>query len=63
MLWQKMTKKHLKKGAGWVKRKYRRNIGGNTWTFATPEGPEQQVLRWMRQYSFNLPGVERRRGK
>lgn len=46
MLWQKMTKKHPKKGAGWVKRKYWRAIGGKTWTFATPEGPEQQVLRW-----------------
>lgn len=46
MLWQKMTKKHPKKGAGWVKRKYWRTIEGNTWTFATPEGPEQQVLRW-----------------
>jgi RNA-directed DNA polymerase len=46
MLWQKMTKKHPKKGAKWVKRKYWRTIEGNTWTFATPEGPEQQVLRW-----------------
>ncbi|HTI14646.1 MAG TPA: group II intron reverse transcriptase/maturase [Dictyobacter sp.] len=46
MLWQKMTKKHPKKGAGWVKRKYWRTIEGNAWTFATPEGPEQQVLRW-----------------
>ena len=46
MLWQKMTKKHPKKGAGWVKRKYWRAIGRNAWTFATPEGPEQQVLRW-----------------
>ncbi len=46
MLWQKMTKKHPKKGAGWVKRKYWRTSKGNTWTFATPEGPEQQVLRW-----------------
>jgi len=46
MLWQKMTKKHPKKGAGWVKRKYWRTIEGNTWTFATPEGPKQQVLRW-----------------
>ena len=46
MLWQKMAKKHPKKGAGWVKRKYWRTREGNTWTYATPEGPEQHVLRW-----------------
>ena len=46
MLWQKMTRKHPKKGAGWVKGKYWRTIEGNTWTYATPEGPEQHVLRW-----------------
>jgi len=41
-----MTRKHPKKGAGWVKGKYWRTIEGNTWTYATPEGPEQHVLRW-----------------
>ncbi len=45
MLWQKMTRKHPKKSAGWVKGKYWRTIEGNTWTYATPEGPEQHVLR------------------
>jgi len=45
MLWPKMTRKHPKKNAGWVKEKYWRTIEGNTWTYATPEGPEQRVLR------------------
>lgn len=46
MLWQKMTKRHPKKGAGWVKGKYWRTMKGNTWTYATPEGPEQRMLKW-----------------
>jgi RNA-directed DNA polymerase len=46
MLWQKMTHRHPKKGVRWVKGKYWRTIEGNTWTYATPEGPEQRVLRW-----------------
>ncbi|WP_236038578.1 group II intron reverse transcriptase [Ktedonobacter robiniae] len=46
MLWQKMTRKHPKKSARWVKGKYWRTIEGNTWTYATPEGPGQHVLRW-----------------
>jgi RNA-directed DNA polymerase len=45
MLWQKMTRKHPKKSAGWVKAKYWRTIQGNTWTYATPEEPEQHTLR------------------
>ena len=45
MLWQKMSHKHPKKSAKWVKGKYWRTIEGNTWTYATPEGPEQRVLR------------------
>jgi len=45
MLWQKMSHKHPKKSAKWVKGKYWRTIEGNTWTYATPEGPEQHVLR------------------
>jgi RNA-directed DNA polymerase len=46
MLWQKMIRKHPKKSAGWVKGKYWRTAEGNTWTYATPEGTEQQTLRW-----------------
>src|SRR5712692_10299280 len=34
MLWRKMTRKHPKKGAKWVKEKYWRTVEGNTWTFA-----------------------------
>lgn len=45
MLWQKMARKHSNKSAKWVKGKYWRAIEGNTWTYATPEGPEQHVLR------------------
>lgn len=45
MLWQKMTRKHSNKGARWVKEKYWREIKGDTWTYATSEGPEQCVLR------------------
>ena len=45
MLWRQMTKKHPGKGAKWVKGKYWRTVKGNTWTYATPEGPEQRVLR------------------
>src|SRR6266481_4478809 len=46
MLWQKMTRKHPKKRATWVKKHYWRTIQGNTWTFATPEETTRQTLRW-----------------
>ena len=46
MLWQKMTRKHPKKSAKWVKKHYWRTIQGNTWTFATPEETTRQTLRW-----------------
>jgi len=46
MLWQKMTRKHPKKSATWVKKHYWRTIQGNTWTFATPEETTRQTLRW-----------------
>lgn len=45
LLWQKMTRKHPKKNAGWIKGKYWRRIEGKALTYATPEGPEQRVLR------------------
>jgi RNA-directed DNA polymerase len=46
MLWQKMTRKHPKKSAKWVKKHYWRTIQGNTWTVATPEETTRQTLRW-----------------
>ena len=46
MLWQKMTRKHPKKSAKWVKKKYWRTMKGNTWTFATPDESTRQTLRW-----------------
>ncbi|WP_338255892.1 group II intron reverse transcriptase/maturase [Dictyobacter halimunensis] len=46
MLWQRMTRKHPKKNAGWVKRKYWRTVEGNNWTFATTAGDKQRTLRW-----------------
>ena len=46
MLWQKMTRKHPKKSATWVKKHYWRTIQGNTWTFATPDETTRQTLRW-----------------
>jgi len=46
MLWQKMTRKHPKKSAKWVKEQYWRAVKGNTWTFATPEESTRQTLRW-----------------
>src|SRR5215469_10563548 len=45
MLWQKMTQRHPKKGAKWVKEQYWRTVEGNTWTFATPEDSRLQTLR------------------
>jgi len=45
MLWQKMTRKHPKKSAKWVKEKYWRTVKGNTWTFATPDDSKRQTLR------------------
>src|SRR5207253_48319 len=44
MLWQKMTRKHPKKSAKWVKKQYWRTIQGNTWTFATPGETTRQTL-------------------
>ena len=46
MLWQKMTRKHPKKSAKWVKEQYWRTMKGNTWTFATPDESTRQTLRW-----------------
>ncbi len=46
MLWQKMTRKHPKKSAKWVKDKYWRTVEGNTWTFATSDGTTLRTLRW-----------------
>src|SRR6266566_5976086 len=46
MLWQKMTRKHPKKSAKWVKEQYWRTVKGNTWTFATPDESTRQTLRW-----------------
>jgi RNA-directed DNA polymerase len=46
MLWQKMTRKHPKKSAKWVKEKYWRTVQGNTWTFATPDDSKMHTLRW-----------------
>ncbi len=46
MLWQKMTRKHPKKSAKWVKEKYWRTVEGNTWTFATSDGSTLRTLRW-----------------
>jgi len=46
MLWQKMTRKHPKKSAKWVKEQYWRTVKGNAWTFATPEESTRQTLRW-----------------
>jgi RNA-directed DNA polymerase len=45
MLWQKMTRKHPKKSARWVKEKYWRTVEGNTWTYATPDGSALRTLR------------------
>ena len=45
MLWHKMTRKHPKKSAKWVKEHYWRTIKGNTWTFATPESSTMKTLR------------------
>src|SRR2546421_10991198 len=45
MLWQKMTRKHPKKSAKWVKEHYWRTIKGNTWTFATPASSTMRTLR------------------
>jgi RNA-directed DNA polymerase len=45
MLWQKMTRKHPKKSAKWVKEKYWRTVKGKTWTFATPYDSKRQTLR------------------
>jgi RNA-directed DNA polymerase len=45
MLWQKMTRKHPRKSATWVKARYWRTVEGNTWTFATPDGKNMLVLR------------------
>ena len=46
MLWQKMTRKHPKKSAGWVKDKYWRTVDGNKWTFAVSDGSTLRTLRW-----------------
>jgi RNA-directed DNA polymerase len=46
MLWQKMTRKHPKKSAKWVKERYWRTLKGNTWTFATSEDATRHTLRW-----------------
>jgi RNA-directed DNA polymerase len=43
-LWHQMIRKHPKKGVKWVKRKYWRTMEGNTWTYATPEGPQRREL-------------------
>ena len=43
-LWHQMLKRHPKKGVKWIKRKYWRTVEGNTWTYATPEGPQQREL-------------------
>ncbi len=43
-LWHQMLRKHPKKGVKWVKRKYWRTMEGNTWTYATPEGPQQREI-------------------
>jgi RNA-directed DNA polymerase len=45
MLWRKMTRKHPKKGARWVKEKYWRTVEGNTWTFAASDGSRLRTLR------------------
>ncbi len=45
MLWQKMTRKHPKKSAKWVKEQYWRTIKGNTWTFAASNGSTMRTLR------------------
>ena len=45
MLWQKMTRKHPKKSAKWVKEHYWRTMKGNTWTFATPASATMRMLR------------------
>jgi len=45
MLWQKMTRKHPKKGAKWIKGKYWRTVKGNTWTFTTPGDSNMHILR------------------
>src|SRR5207253_438210 len=46
LLWQKMTRRHAKKSAKWVKEKYWRTVEGNTWTLATSEGSMRRTLRW-----------------
>ncbi len=48
MLWQKMTRKHRKESAKWVKKHYWRTVGGNTWTFATPG--EEATRRTLRRH-------------
>ena len=45
MLWQKMTRKHPKKSAKWVKERYWRTIKGNAWTFATSDSSTRRTLR------------------
>jgi RNA-directed DNA polymerase len=45
MLWQKMTRKHPKKSAKWVKEKYWRTIPGKTRTFATSDDSAMHILR------------------
>ena len=45
MLWQKMTRKHPKKSAKWVKEHYWRTMKGNAWTFATPASATMRMLR------------------
>jgi len=45
MLWQKMTRKHPKKSAKWVKEKYWRTIKGKTRTFATSDDSTMHILR------------------
>src|SRR5258708_2302834 len=44
MLWQKMTRKHPKKSAKWVKEKYWRTIKGKTRTFATSDDSTMHIL-------------------
>ena len=46
MLWQKMTRKHPKKSAKWVKEQYWRTVKENTWTFATAGEERRAVLQW-----------------
>src|SRR5712692_4179637 len=46
MLWQKMTRKHPRKSAKWVKEHYWRTLKGTSWTFATSEDATRHTLRW-----------------